>query len=357
MSSKAKEIIRAQQKKTAQIMDYGEQHIKDVFEKMRQMIDLLNKRQKKILATAYSGSLSHDVIKEMGEITIDFNIEKEFEDIKGSLGKPDSKTVELYLEKFESISNKITAGNDIMEKISEGLIQRIYEQDNSTQEIKSQILNLQNSIDQNKDLIDRDRKKDSDEIKKFVDEKSKSFSSELSAKNSEIYKTIEERDKKLVSDFKAIDDETRRRIQENTDGIQKQLKFNYDASSRNCEEKYKDLEFKMQKIQKQIKEIITTTDDIAQRYEKEKAAEQEMIEKERRDQIERERIAREQIEKEEQEKREIEEKIKRDEAEEQKNRRDKKIWKDFNNKLQNKVENYLIPPKSLKEILRQWDLN
>ena len=284
MGLRAKRIIRSQQEKTSEIIEYGEQQIKDVFEKMRNMIDILNKRQKKILITAYSGNLSQDIVKEMGDISIDFDIEKEFEGIKSHLTKPDAKTVELYLEKFENISKKIAFGNDIMERISGDLIQKISEQEKNA---NLQVLNLQNSIDQNKDIIDKNIKKESDEIKKLLDEKIKKFSSELSSKNSDIYKIIEGQSAKIASEFKALDDETRRKIQQNADGIQKQLKDNYEMSLRSCEDKYRDLDSKLQKLQKQIKEINTTVGEIAHRYEQEKRERIEKIEKEINEQRER----------------------------------------------------------------------
>ena len=313
MGLRAKRFIRSHQEKTSDIIEYGEQQIKDVFEKMRNMIDILNKRQKKILITAYSGNLSQDIIKEMGDISIDFDIEKEFEGIKSHLIKPDAKTVELYLEKFENISKKITVGNDLMEKISGELIQKISEQEKNT---NLQVLDLQNSIDLNKDIIDKNIKKESDEIKKLLDEKIKNFSSELSSKNSDIYKIIEGQSAKIASEFKALDDETRRKIQQNADGIQKQLKDNYEMSLRSCEDKYRDLDSKLQKLQKQIKEINTTVGEIAHRYEQEKR-EQERIKKiEKENNEQRERDLKE---------KERQEKIKRDEEEAKEKERQAKI--------------------------------
>ena len=307
---KAKLISESLKVKTSVIIDYGEQQIKDVFDKMRSMIELLNKRQKKILTTAYSGSLSQDVIKNMGDISIDFNIEKELEGFKSSLVKPDREALELYLEKFDKISTNITAGNEIMDKISEGLSQKFSDQENTTKEIRSQLHSLQNSIDLNKDIIEKNRKKESEAIKQFVDDKSKSISSELSLKAAEIYKTVDDKNKVLFNDFKALDSEIRIKVKQNNDEIQAKLKKEYDASLKSCDDNYKDLDAKFQKLQKQIKEFHTTIGEFTNRYEQQQEKIRlEQIEKDRKAKEERDiKVARDKKEKEDRAREEAENK-------------------------------------------------
>ena len=89
------------------------------------MIETFNKRHKKLLAIAYSGSFLKDVEKNI-EYSLDFhfNVEREFEGIKSTLGRPDSEKIELYIDQFEKILPKINLGNDILNKLIEQMNER-----------------------------------------------------------------------------------------------------------------------------------------------------------------------------------------------------------------------------------------
>ena len=90
-----------------------------VIEKMKKMVDMLNERQEQIVKLACSRKLPKDIEKTLegiGSVAVIIDIEKEFD---SNLSKVDSERFNLLKDRFESFSNDIKAGNDIIGKVHE----------------------------------------------------------------------------------------------------------------------------------------------------------------------------------------------------------------------------------------------
>ena len=160
---RAEEAIKAYTEKTRAVVEYGANQVQGVIEKMKEMIDRLNERQQQIVKLACSRKLPKDIEKTLegiGNVAVIIDIEKEFD---SNLSKVDSERFNLLKDRFESFSNDIKAGNDIIGKVHEKfsekdeeykeLVQRMktFEQENSTKDIRIQIENLQRTAEKNQE--------------------------------------------------------------------------------------------------------------------------------------------------------------------------------------------------------------
>ena len=237
IKDRAKEAIKAHTDQTRAVIEYGASQVQGVIEKMREMVERLNERQQQIVKLACSRKFPKDIEKTlegMGNVALIMDIEKEFD---SNLSKVDSERINLLKDQFESFSNDIKAGNDIIGKVYEKfgekdekyeeLVQRMktFEQENSTKDIKIQIANLQSTVEKNQ-------------------EKCSNSSNEAVNK----FKIFKESTDELTSKLST-------RIQTNTQEIKQNIETKYSTSLKLCNDNYRQLEKKLFRIQKQIKEI------------------------------------------------------------------------------------------------------